>query len=425
MFFQKKEKKKFEPPQPSRIGRKKRRKGPQLAAKLPEVTPISKCKLRLLRLERIKDYLTMEQEFISSQEKNKSAEEAAEEERNKVDELRGSPMAVGTLEEIIDDNHAIVSSSVGPEFYVSILSIVDKDQLEPGCSILMHNKVLAVVGIMQDEVDPLVNVMKVDKAPTESYADIGGLEQQIQEIKEAVEYPLTHPELYEDIGIKPPKGVILYGEPGTGKTLLAKAVAHHTSATFLRVVGSELIQKYLGEGPKLVRELFRVADELAPSIVFIDEVDAIGTKRYDAHSGGEREIQRTMLELLNQLDGFDARSDVKVIMATNRIETLDPALIRPGRIDRKVKFPLPDFKTKRKIFEIQTRRMNLAQDVNFDEFIHTKDEISGADIKAIATEAGLLALRERRMQVTQADFRKAKEKVLYKKKSGEPEGLYL
>jgi 26S proteasome regulatory subunit T2 len=421
----KKEKKKFEPPPPSRVGRKKRKKGPQIAAKLPEVTPIAKCKLRLMKLERIKDYLLMEQEFITNQEQLNPKEASAEQERNMVDDLRGTPMGVGTLEEIIDDNHAIVSSSVGPEYYVSILSIVDKDQLEPGCSILMHNKMLAIVGILQDEVDPMVSVMKVDKAPLESYASIGGLETQIQEIKEAVEYPLTHPELYEDIGIKPPKGVILYGEPGTGKTLLAKAVAHHTSASFLRVVGSELIQKYLGDGPKLVRELFRVAEEMAPSIVFIDEIDAVGTKRYDASSGGEREIQRTMLELLNQLDGFDSRGDVKVIMATNRIESLDPALIRPGRIDRKIKFPLPDSKTKRMIFDIHTRRMNLSSDVNLEEFIMTKDDLSGADIKAVCTEAGLLALRERRMQVTQTDFKKAKEKVLYKKTQGVPEGLYL
>ncbi len=219
--------------------------------------------------------------------------------------------------------------------------------------------------------------------------------------------------------------MILYGEPGTGKTLLAKAVANSTSATFLRVVGSELIQKYLGDGPKLVRELFRVAQESAPSIVFIDEIDAVGTKRYDAHSGGEREIQRTMLELLNQLDGFDALTDVKVIMATNRIESLDPALIRPGRIDRKIEFPLPDAKTKRRIFAIHTSRMALADDVSVEEFVMAKDELSGADIKAMCTEAGLLALRERRMCIAQADFRKAKEKVLYRKKDNLPEGLYM
>lgn len=213
--------------------------------------------------------------------------------------------------------------------------------------------------------------------------------------------------------------------PGTGKTLLAKAVAHHTSATFLRVVGSELIQKYLGDGPKLVRELFRVADEHAPSIVFIDEIDAVGTKRYDSHSGGEKEIQRTMLELLNQLDGFDSRGDVKVIMATNKIESLDPALLRPGRIDRKIEFPMPDEKTKRRIFQIHTSKMTLAGDVNLEEFVMSKDELSGADIKALCTEAGLLALRERRMKVMHEDFKKGKEKVLYKKNEGVPEGLYL
>lgn len=322
-------------------------------------------------------------------------------------------------------SHCIVSSSSGPEYYVSIMSFVDKSQLEPGCSVLLHNKTNAVVGVLADDVDPMVSVMKVDKAPLESYADVGGLEEQIQEIKEAVELPLTHPELYEDIGIKPPKGVILYGEPGTGKTLLAKAVANSTSASFLRVVGSELIQKYLGDGPKLVRELFRVAEDMSPSIVFIDEIDAIGTKRYDSNSGGEKEIQRTMIELLTQMDGFEARGDVKVIMATNKIETLDPALLRPGRIDRKIEFPLPDVKTKRHIFGIHTSRMNLSEDVNMEEFVMAKDELSGADIKALCTEAGLLALRERRMQVTHDDFSKAKEKVLYKKKEGVPEGMFM
>lgn len=417
---------------------------------LRAVVPTAKCKLRQLKLERIKDYLLMEEEFIRNQEILKPKEEkdrvraaagargarvadarrdplvccccpAQQEERAKLEDLRGTPLGIGTLEEIIDDSHAIVSVPNGPEYYVCIMSFVDKDLLEPGTSVLMHHKVRAaqrsrcvaphrtvpycavlcrtvphhvapcrssrparrqtnaVVGILNDETDPMVSVMKVDKAPQETYADIGGLDEQVQEIKESVELPLTHPELYEDIGIRPPKGVILYGEPGTGKTLLAKAVANSTSATFLRVVGSELIQKYLGEGPKLVRELFRVASDLAPTIVFIDEIDAVGTKRYDAHSGGEKEIQRTMLELLNQLDGFDERGDVKVrvllparaqlllaarrtlthaatvqvIMATNRIESLDPALLRPGRIDRKIRFPLPDTKTKRHIFQVR------------------------------------------------------------------------
>merc|ERR1711988_2052790 len=389
------------------------------------VTPHTKCRLRLLKQERIKDYMLMEEEYIKNQERMKPQDDRNEEERSKVDDLRGSPMAVGSLEEIIDDNHAIVSTSVGSEHYVSILSFVDKDQLEPGCSVLLNHKVHAVVGVLSDDTDPMVTVMKLEKAPQETYADIGGLDQQIQEIKESVELPLTHPEYYEEIGIQPPKGVILYGVPGTGKTLLAKAVANQTSATFLRVVGSELIQKYLGDGPKLVRELFRVADEHSPSIVFIDEIDAVGTKRYDSNSGGEREIQRTMLELLNQLDGFDSRGDVKVLLATNKIESLDPALLRPGRIDRKIEFPLPDHKTKRHIFKICTSKMTLAEDVNLEEFVMQKSSLAGADIKAVCTEAGLLALRERRMKVTHADFSTATEKVLYKKKGTYPEGMYM
>ncbi|KAI9220812.1 P-loop containing nucleoside triphosphate hydrolase protein [Blastocladiella britannica] len=441
------EKKKWEPPVATRVGKKKKRKGPDAANKLPPVFPTTRCRLKLLKLERIKDYLNIEEEFVSNQEALKPVQESAKraaaleaaggdpraaaaaasesDERSKVDELRGSPMSVSTLDEIVDDDHAIVSSSSGPEYYVSIMSFVDKDLLEPGCTVLTHHRHNSIVGVLGDDADPTVSVMKLEKAPTESYADVGGLDQQVQEIKEAVELPLTHPELYEEMGIKPPKGVILYGPPGTGKTLLAKAVANQTSATFLRVVGSELIQKYLGEGPKLVREIFRVAEEHAPSIVFIDEIDAVGTKRYDSTSGGEKEIQRTMLELLNQLDGFDSRGDVKVIMATNRIDSLDPALIRPGRIDRKIEFPLPDVKTKRRIFNIHTSRMTLAADVDLEEFVMSKDDLSGADIKAICTEAGLLALRERRMKVVGEDFRKAKEKVLYQKSEGTPEGLYL
>ncbi|KAI8087196.1 26S proteasome subunit P45 [Thamnidium elegans] len=421
---EKDKKKKWEPPVPTRVGKKKKR-GPDTTAKLPQVYPTTRCRLKMLKMERIKDYLLLEEEFVQNQERLKPQEERDQEERTRVDDLRGSPMTVGSLEEIIDDDHVIVSSATGPEYYVSVMSFVDKDLLEPGCSVLLHHKTMSVVGVLGDDTDPMVSVMKLEKAPTESYADIGGLEKQVQEIKEAVELPLTHPELYEEMGIKPPKGVILYGVPGTGKTLLAKAVANQTSATFLRIVGSELIQKYLGDGPKLVRELFRVAEENAPSIVFIDEIDAVGTKRYDSTSGGEREIQRTMLELLNQLDGFDSRGDVKVIMATNKIDSLDPALIRPGRIDRKIEFPLPDVKTKRRIFNIHTSRMTLSDDVDLEEFVMSKDDLSGADIKAICTESGLMALRERRMKVVAEDFRKAREKVLYRKSEGTPEGLYL
>lgn len=224
-------------------------------------------------MQRIHDHLLLEEEYVENQERLRKAKTAKEnnaptseiessdrmaDERGRVDDMRGSPMGVGTLEEMIDDDHAIVSSTTGPEYYVSIMSFVDKDLLEPGASVLLHHKSVSIVGVLTDDTDPLVSVMKLDKAPTESYADIGGLEQQIQEVRESVELPLLHPELYEEMGIKPPKGVILYGAPGTGKTLLAKAVANQTSATFLRIVGSELIQKYLGDGPRLVRQLFQV-----------------------------------------------------------------------------------------------------------------------------------------------------------------------
>jgi len=421
------DKKQFKKPEPSLLNlgkKKKKKKGVEVASKLPTVTPNTKCLLRMRKYERIKDYLLMEEEYINNQKENKEEDENKEKEKNMLDTLRGSPITIGTLEEIVAEDAAIVSIN-SSEYYVKILSIVDKEQLELGCTVLLREQTYHIVGILADEADPLLNVMKVDKAPTETYGDVGGLDNQIREIKEAVELPLTHPELYEEIGIKPPKGVILYGEPGTGKTLLAKAVANETSATFFRVVGSELVQKYSGEGPKLVRELFRLADEHAPSIVFIDEVDAIGHKRIETSSGGKREVQRTMLELLNQLDGFDTSSEVKVILATNRIESLDPALIRPGRIDRKIYFPLPDSNTKRRIFQIHTQKMSMSDDVNLEEFIMAKDELSGADIKAIATEAGLLALRDRRKKVSQQDFRTAKEKVLYKKKGTVTESLYI
>ena len=412
-------------------------------------------------MQRVHDHLLLEEEYVENQERIRKAKARNDatpataggdsdaldrnaDERSKVDDMRGSPMGVGNLEEMIDDDHAIVSSATGPEYYVSIMSFVDKDLLEPGASILLHHKSVSVVGVLTDDADPLVSVMKLDKAPTESYADIGGLESQIQEVREAVELPLLHPELYEEMGIKPPKGVILYGGPGTGKTLLAKAVANQTSATFLRIVGSELIQKYLGDGPRLVRQIFQVAAEHAPSIVFIDEIDAIGTKRYESTSGGEREVQRTMLELLNQLDGFDDRGDVKVILATNKIDTLDPALIRPGRIDRKILFENPDRtiphpsrmnyahytnsppeNTKRKIFNLHTSKMSLSDDVELEEFISQKDDLSGADIKAICSEAGLMALRERRMRVQMSDFRSARDRVMKTKTEEKIEGLYL
>ena len=259
---------------------------------------MTRCKLRKLKFDRVNDWLLLEETFVINQEVVKPKDQRNKVERDQIDELSGTPLVLGSMEEMIDENHCIVSTAMGPQYYVNILSFVDKDLLEPGCNILLNYRTMSVVGIVNDDSDAMVNVMKVDKAPLESYADIGGLDTQIQEIKEAVELPLTNPEIYQDVGISPPKGVILYGPPGTGKTLLAKAVANQTAATFLRVVGSELIQKYLGDGPKLVRELFRIAQENQPSIIFIDEIDAVGTKRYESTSGFSARIFYCLIVLL-------------------------------------------------------------------------------------------------------------------------------
>jgi 26S proteasome regulatory subunit T3 len=250
-----------------------------------------------------------------------------------------------------------------------------------------------------------------------SYADIGGLDMQKQEIREAVELPLTHLDLYQQIGIDPPRGVLLYGPPGTGKTMLAKAVAHHTSAAFIAVVGSEFVQKYLGEGPRMVRDTFRLAREHAPAILFIDEVDSIATKRFDAEHGSDREVQRVLMELLAQMDGFDQNTSVKVIMATNRQDTLDPALLRPGRLDRKIEFPLPDRRQKRLIFQVATAKMNLSPDVDLEDYVSRPDKISGAEIASICMEAGMHAVRRNRYIVLPKDFEKAYEKTVKKQDS--------
>ncbi|KAH9761965.1 AAA domain-containing protein [Citrus sinensis] len=262
---------------------------------------------------------------------------------------------------------------------------------------------------------PLVNLMKVEKVPDSTYDMIGGLDQQIKEIKEVIELPIKHPELFESLGIAQPKGVLLYGPPGTGKTLLARAVAHHTDCTFIRVSGSELVQKYIGEGSRMVRELFVMAREHAPSIIFMDEIDSIGSARMESGSGnGDSEVQRTMLELLNQLDGFEASNKIKVLMATNRIDILDQALLRPGRIDRKIEFPNPNEESRLDILKIHSRRMNLMRGIDLKKIAEKMNGASGAELKAVCTEAGMFALRERRIHVTQEDFEMAVAKVMKK-----------
>ena len=262
---------------------------------------------------------------------------------------------------------------------------------------------------------PIEFVSQVEKVPDSTYDMVGGLDKQILEIKEVIELPIKHPELFDALGVSQPKGVLLYGPPGTGKTLLARAVAHHTDCTFIRVSGSELVQKYIGEGSRMVRELFVMAREAAPTIIFMDEIDSIGSSRMEGGSGGgDSEVQRTMLELLAQLDGFEATQNIKVIMATNRIDILDAALLRPGRIDRKIEFPNPTTKSRADIIGIHSRRMNLMRGIDLMKIAEKMNNSSGAECKAICTEAGMFALRERRIHVTQEDFEMAVAKVMKK-----------
>jgi len=295
-----------------------------------------------------------------------------------------------------------------------VLSTLNKEELKPSARVAVHRHSHSVVDILPPEADSTVNQLTVGEKPNVTYDDIGGCDIQKQELREAVELPLTHFHLYQQIGIDPPRGVLLYGPPGTGKTMMAKAVANNTSAAFIRVVGSEFVQKYLGEGPRMVRDVFRLARENAPSIIFVDEVDAIATKRFDAQTGADREVQRILLEFLNQMDGFDQSTNVKVIMATNRADTLDPALLRPGRLDRKIFFPHPDRRQKRLIFQVCTNKMNLSEEIDLESYISRSDKLSAADISSICQEAGLQAVRHNRYVIKTEDFEEAYSKVMKK-----------
>jgi proteasome regulatory subunit len=331
--------------------------------------------------------------------------------KSEIEQLRSPPLVIGTITDVVDSSRAIVRSSAGPRFLVKTSPSIDPEELKPGVRCTLNQQSLAIVEVLPLSYDSRVYGMELVEFPEEKYEDIGGLEVQIVEIKEAVELPLKKPELFAKVGIDPPKGILLYGPPGTGKTLLAKAVAHETQACFLRVVGSELVQKYIGEGARLVRELFDLAKKKAPSIIFIDEIDAIGAQRSDASTSGDREVQRTLMQLLAEMDGFEQRGEVKIVGATNRIDILDRALLRPGRFDRIIEIPIPNFEGRLAILHIHTRSMNLAEDVDLGRIAQVTDGKNGADLKAICTEAGMFAIRADNTQVRQDDFMRAVEKL--------------
>ncbi|MCC6012885.1 MAG: proteasome-activating nucleotidase [Candidatus Verstraetearchaeota archaeon] len=338
--------------------------------------------------------------------------------REEIERLTTPPYIEGYISDILEDGRVIVKSSTGPSFIVNVSRNVDIKKLAVGKRVALSQRNFAVVEVLPDQLDTYIKVMEVIESPNVSYNDIGGLDEQIREIRELIELPLLKPQLFEKIGIDPPKGVLLYGPPGCGKTLLAKAVASQTKATFIKVVASELVQKYIGEGARLVRELFQFARMKAPSIVFIDEIDAIGGKRTDISTSGEREVHRTLLQLLSELDGFNPRGDVKIIAATNRIDLLDPALLRPGRFDRIIEVPLPNLTGREAIFKIYISKMNIKEDIKelAKELAKITEGATGADIKAICTEAGMFAIRDNREYVIKEDFLKAIEKILRKSK---------
>ncbi|KAJ3107160.1 26S protease regulatory subunit 8 [Phlyctochytrium bullatum] len=323
---------------------------------------------------------------------------------------------VGEVVKLMGKKKVLVKAHPDGKYVVDIGPSIDIAALTPTVRVALRHDSYQLHKILPNKVDPLVSLMMVEKVPDSTYEMVGGLDRQIKEIKEVIELPVKHPELFEALGIAQPKGVLLYGPPGTGKTLLARAVAHHTDCRFIRVSGSELVQKYIGEGSRMVRELFVMAREHAPSIIFMDEIDSIGSTRSESggSGGGDSEVQRTMLELLNQLDGFEATQNIKVIMATNRIDILDAALLRPGRIDRKIEFPPPNELARTDILKIHSRKMNLTRGINLRKIAEQMSGASGAEVKGVCTEAGMYALRERRVHVTQEDFEMAVAKVLKK-----------
>jgi len=324
--------------------------------------------------------------------------------QNEISRFQSVPLIIGQLVEKLDNNSCIIESTTGNNYLVKILSTIDSGKLKLNSSVALHRNSNALVNFLDDEGDSGINIILPIEKPKVKFTEIGGLEKQKEEIRETIELPLINQRLYEDIGIDPPNGVLLYGPPGTGKTMLVKAIAAKTTAAFIKAVVSEFVQKYLGEGPRLVRDLFRTAKKYTPSIIFIDEIDAIATRRFDAQTGADREVQRILMEFLSQMDGFEKNFNVKIIMCTNRIDTLDPAILRPGRIDRKIEFPLPNTQEKRFMFQTLTSSMNLSSEVDMEFFISKQEKLSGAVIAAICQEAGIQAIRKNRYIITQSDF---------------------
>ena len=323
--------------------------------------------------------------------------------------LKTSSLYIASVEEITEDGVVIKQHGNNQEVLTQASTRLNTD-LRPGDRVAINDS-FAVQQVLDDETDSRAQAMEVTASPNVSYDDIGGIDDQIREVREAVEDPLENPEQFETVGVEPPSGVLLHGPPGTGKTMLAKAVANESDATFIKMAGSELVRKFIGEGSRLVRDLFELAAEREPAVIFIDEIDAVASKRTDSKTSGDAEVQRTMMQLLSEMDGFDERGEVRIIAATNRFDMLDEAILRPGRFDRLIEVPEPDAEGRERILEIHSAEMNVADEVDVAAVARELDGYSGADIASLATEAGMFAIRDGRAEVLQEDFEQAREKL--------------
>ncbi|MDD5474058.1 MAG: proteasome-activating nucleotidase [Candidatus Methanoperedens sp.] len=342
--------------------------------------------------------------------------------QKQIEQLKKPPLFICSVVELLDDM-ALLRQHGSNQEVVTVVPDELKHEIESGARVAVTGN-LSIVKVMSKSVDVRARVMELIEAPDVDYNMIGGLQKQIEEVIETLELPLTNPELFIEVGVEPPHGILLYGPPGNGKTLIAKAVAHRAKATFIRMSGSELVQKYIGEGARLVRDVFNIAREKAPSIVFIDEIDAVGSRRTYDGTTGSSEVNRTMVQLLAELDGFDTRGDVRIVAATNRIDLLDPALLRPGRFDRIIEVPMPDADGRREIFKIHTRNMKL-ENVDFEELVKITDGLNGAELKAIVTEAGMFVIRRKGKAVTMQDFKDAYNKIIVKEAREEVAGMFV
>ncbi|KAF9485921.1 26S proteasome subunit P45 [Pholiota conissans] len=382
------------------------------------------------------DLKVMRSETLRLQHEQSVMKEKIRDNGEKIKQNKVLPYLVGNVVEILDVDPeveedganqdldsmrkgkcAVIKTSTRQTVFLPLIGLVPAEKLAPGDLIGVNKDSYLVLDTLPAEFDSRVKAMEVDERPTETYTDIGGLEKQIEELVEAIVLPMEQADKFKTLGIKPPKGCLMYGPPGTGKTLLARACAASTKACYLKLAGPSLVQMFIGDGAKLVRDAFALAKEKAPAIIFIDELDAIGTKRFDSDKSGDREVQRTMLELLNQLDGFGSDDRIKVIAATNRIDILDPALLRSGRLDRKIEFPLPNETARARILQIHSRKMQTSNDVNYEELARSTDEFNGAQLKAVCVEAGMIALREGATRLTHEHFLSGISEVQSKKKN--------